>query len=99
VQAPITLSGQQKVEPVLGRLPARYECSRQCFLTIPGGFGNLHVEWIEVAIADDEDLTDCRKILADYFEERGSKIPGDAQIARGVSQAVTEDRAERLAPR
>ena len=99
MQAAIAFARKQKVEPVFGRLPARHQRPRQCLLAIAGGLGDLHVERVEVAIADDADFADRREILADDFEQRGSKIAGDAQIAGRASQSVAEnsDRAPRVA--
>jgi len=97
VQAAIAFARKQKVEPVLGCLPARHERPRQCLLAIAGGFGDLYVEGVEVAIADDADLADRREILADDFEQRGSKIAGDPQITGRATQAVAENGTERLA--
>jgi hypothetical protein len=69
VQAAIAFASKQKVEPVLGCLPARHQRPRQGFLAIAGGFGDLHVERVEVAVADHPDLADRREILTDNFEQ------------------------------
>ena len=96
VQAPIALARQQKIEPVLGRLPGRDECSRQRLLPVAGGLGDLHVIRIEIAVADDPDLADRLQRLADDFEQRGAEIAGDPQIARGACEPLGKNGAERL---
>ena len=98
VQAAIAFAREQQVDAVLGRLPGRDERARQRLLAVARGLGDLHVERVEVAVADDPDLVDRLQRLADDLEQRGAEIPGDPQVSRRALEARREDRAERLAP-
>ena len=86
VQAAIAFAREQQVEPVLGRLPRGDERARQRLLAIARRLGDLHVVRIKVAVADDADFADALERLADDFEQRGSEIARDPQIARGTCE-------------
>ena len=97
VQTAIAFAGQQQIEPVLGRLPRRYQRSCQRLLSVAGGLCDLYVVWVEVTVADDPDLADGLQRLADHLQQRRSEIPGDAEIAGRAGQARRQDRPERFA--
>ncbi len=99
MQAAITLAREQKIDAVLGRLPGRDQRSRQRLLAVARRLGDLHVEGVEVAVADDLDLVDRLQRLADDLQQRGPEIAGDAEVSLRAFEARREDRAKRLAPR
>ena len=84
MQTAVALAGEQQVEPVFGRLPGRDERAGQRLLPVAGGLGDLHVVGIEIAVADNPDLSDRVERLADDLEQRRAEIARDPQIACGT---------------
>ena len=95
----ITIAREQEVDAVLGRLPRRDECARQRLLAITRRLGDLHVEGVEIAVADDPDLVDRLQRLPDDLQQGGPEIAGNAQVSRRALEARREYRTERLATR
>jgi hypothetical protein len=68
VQAAIAFTGEKKIEPILVRLPIGDERAGKRLLSVARGLGDLDVERIEIAVADDLDLSHSIERFADNFE-------------------------------
>jgi hypothetical protein len=99
VQAAIALTGEEKIEPILVRLPIGDERAGESLLTVARGLGDLHVERIEIAIADDLDLGHRVERFPDDFEQRRAEIARNPQIAFRAIKPLGKNGSERLTPR
>ena len=68
MQALVTFAREQNVYALLVGLPAGDKRSRHCGSALSGRAGDFHVMRIEIAIADDTDLTDGFERLTNHFK-------------------------------
>jgi hypothetical protein len=70
VQSSVALTGEEKIESILGRLPIGDERAGKRLLSVARGLGDLDVERIDIGVADDLDLSHSVERFADSSDER-----------------------------